>query len=154
MRGGQAELEVGAQRLGAVSDERRQQELSLHFLVLGGLRYNREDLLDLIGRKGMIPLDQLRESSFYQLIAEEGLKEGREQGLQQGKAEEAAEILRLLIAKRFPKLDVASEIGRIRDVTFLQQLCLEVVDLPDAAALQRRLAEILESEAEHPEPGA
>jgi predicted transposase YdaD len=87
MRGGQAEIEAGAARLGGIADERKQRELSLHFLVVGGLRYNREDLLDLIGRKGMIPLDQLKESSFYQFIVEEGLEEGRKKGLEEGREE-------------------------------------------------------------------
>ena len=87
MRGGRAEIEAGAARLGRIADERKRRELSLHFLVVGGLRYNREDLLDLIGRKGMIPLDQLKESSFYQLIIEEGLEEGRKKGLEDGRSE-------------------------------------------------------------------
>jgi hypothetical protein len=84
MNGGPEAVETGAQRLGAVRGERERQELSLHFLLLGGLRYNREDLLDLIGRQSMIPIEQLKESSFYQYILEEGREEGREEGLQRG----------------------------------------------------------------------
>ncbi|MCI0489678.1 MAG: hypothetical protein L0229_24075, partial [Blastocatellia bacterium] len=91
------------------------------------------DLLDIIGRESMIPLDQLKESSMYQLIAEEGLKEG------------SAETLRLMIAKRFPELDVTDEISRISDPSILQQLCVEMIDIPDAASLEKRLAEILKS---------
>ena len=138
-----------------VADKQKQQELTLHFLLLGGLRYNQEDLLELIGRTRMIPLEELKESSFYKFIVEEGMKEGREkglqerlqeglqQGLQQGKVETAAEMLLMLVAKRFPGLDVATEIERIRDAAVLQQLCLEVIDMPDAAALEKRLAEII-----------
>ncbi|MCI0486766.1 MAG: hypothetical protein L0229_09220, partial [Blastocatellia bacterium] len=99
--------------------------------------YNREDLLDIIGRESMIPLDQLKESSMYQLIAEEGLKEGLKEG--------AAETLRLMIAKRFPELDVRDEISRISDPSVLQRLCVEMIDMPDAASLQKQLTAILKS---------
>jgi predicted transposase YdaD len=75
MRGGPKELEIGAQRLGDVPDEGQRRELGLHFLLLAGLRYNRDAILELIGREGMIPLEQLKESSFYQYIAEEGRQE-------------------------------------------------------------------------------
>ena len=139
MRGGQAELEIGAQRLSLVRDERKQQELGLHFLLLGGLRYNREDILELIGSKSMIPLEQLKESSVYQLIVEEGLKEGRRQGEVKGRAE----TLRRLVEKRFPGLNVASQIERIGDAQVLQELILEVTDMTDGAALEKRLAQIL-----------
>jgi hypothetical protein len=50
MRGTRAELEQGARALGAVADEVRQRELALHFVVLGGLRYNRDEIFDLLGR--------------------------------------------------------------------------------------------------------
>ena len=36
MRGGRAEIEMGAARLGQIADERKQRELSLHFLVVWG----------------------------------------------------------------------------------------------------------------------
>ncbi|HEV8484203.1 MAG TPA: hypothetical protein VGV87_11720 [Blastocatellia bacterium] len=167
MRGGQAEIEAGAARLGGIADERKQRELSLHFLVVGGLRYNREDLLDLIGRKGMIPLDQLKESSFYQFIVEEGLEEGRKKGLEEGRqegreeglkegrneglkeglkegrAQGVAETLNKLVAKRFPNLNVTAEIDGIHDVGALQDLCLAVADLPNPEALRARLAQVI-----------
>jgi hypothetical protein len=139
MRGGQMELETGAQRLSEVVDERRRREMGLHFLTLGGLRYNREVLLDLIGRKSMIPIEQLKESSFYQYIAE----------IEQREA--LAKMLRLLIAKRFPGLNVAAEIERIHNAAVLQQLCVEMIDMPDAATLQKRLAEATESGVRSPE---
>jgi predicted transposase YdaD len=108
MRGGTAELEKGARGLGQVADETRRQELSLHFLMLGGLRYNREELLDLVGRESMIPLEQLRESSFYQYILDEGREEGLEKGLEKGREEgaqrAAASMLRGLIEQRFGQL--------------------------------------------------
>jgi predicted transposase YdaD len=109
----------------------------------------------------MIPLDQLKESSFYQFIVEEGLeegrkkgleegrneglKEGRNEGLKEGRAQGVAETLNKLVAKRFPNLNVTAEIDGIHDVSALQDLCLAVADLPDPEALRARLAQVIKS---------
>jgi len=137
-RGGRKELAECIRQLNAIADEQRRRDLSLHFLLLGGLRYNPEELLDLLGRYSMIPLEQLKESSFYRWIVQEGLKEGREEGEIKG----AATALRMLIAKRFPNLQVDEAIDRIRDASLLQQLCVEVIEIQDEATLQRRLTEL------------
>jgi predicted transposase YdaD len=100
MKGAPEDLELGARRLAEVSEASEQQELSLHFLLLGGLRYNREDLLELLGRKSMIPIEQLKESSFYQYILEEGRQEGHQAGHQAG----VRDTLRLLLEQRFGAL--------------------------------------------------
>jgi hypothetical protein len=56
IKSGQAELEASAQALGQVADEPMRQRLSLHFVMLGSLRYNQVDLLDLL-RRGFPPFD-------------------------------------------------------------------------------------------------
>lgn len=134
MRGGREELETGAQRLSQVPDESRRSEMGMHFLMLGGLRYNRVDLLELIGGKSMIPLEQLKESSFYQFVAEEG------------RLEDAREMLRMLAAKRFPGLKLGEELDRIHDLDALRRLGLEVSDLPDAETLKRRIDELVQAD--------
>jgi hypothetical protein len=134
MRGGREELEISAQRLAQVEDEGRRSEMGLHFLMLGGLRYNRVDLLELIGGKSMIPLEQLKESSFYQFILDEG------------RLEDAREMLRMLAAKRFPGLKLGEELDRIHDLAALRRLGLEVSDLPDAETLKRRIDELVQAE--------
>ena len=105
MQGGAAELEAGARALGEVADEGQRRELSLHFLLLGGLRYNREDILELVGRESMIAIEQLKESSFYQYIVEEGLREGIEKGIQlgiqQGIQQGEVALLRRQLERRF-----------------------------------------------------
>jgi hypothetical protein len=134
MRGGREELEISAQRLSQVPDESRRSEMGMHFLMLGGLRYNRLDLMELIGRKSMITLEQLKASSFYQFIAEEeGLKSTRE-------------MLQMLAAKRFPGLKLVEELDRIHNLDALKRLCLEVSDLPDAETLKRRIAELVQAD--------
>jgi predicted transposase YdaD len=97
MQGGNQELVAGARRLGQVSDPQKRREMNLHFLFLGGLRYNRDKLIDLIWRESMIPIEQLRESSFYQYI----LEEGREEGLQRRLREGEVALLRRLLEHRF-----------------------------------------------------
>ena len=134
MRGGREEMEISAQRLSQAPDESRRSEMGLHFLMLGGLRYNRLDLLELIGRKSMITLEQLKESSFYQFVEEEGgLKATRE-------------TLQMLAAKRFPGLKLSEEVERIHDLEALKRLCLEVSDLPDVETLTRRIAELVQAD--------
>jgi len=134
MRGGREELEISARQLAQVPDESRRSEMSMHFLMLGGLRYNHVDLLELIGRKSMIPLEQLKESSFYQFVAEEG------------RLEDAREMLRMLAAKRFPGLKLGEELDRIHDLAALRRLGLEVSDLPDAETLKRRIDELVQAD--------
>jgi predicted transposase YdaD len=140
MRGSREELERGARALGAVADEARRRELALHFLVLGGLRYNRDEIFDLLGRITMVPLEQLRESSVYQFILEEGLEKGREEGREEGRTEATVSLLRRLAAKRFPGLELGPELDRVRDLDALEQLCVDLDRFADAEALQQRIA--------------
>ncbi|MGH9853171.1 MAG: hypothetical protein ACREBD_25310, partial [Blastocatellia bacterium] len=165
MRGGRDEREISAQRLSQVPDESRRSEMGMHFLMLGGLRYNRVDLLELIGGKTMIPWEQLKESSWYQFVAEEAQKEAQEkvqkevqkvvqkevqkevQKVQkETQLKDAAVMLRKLAAKRFPDLQLGEEVDRIHNVEALQWLCLEVFDLPDTETLKRRIAELVKAE--------
>ena len=90
----------------------------------------------------MIPLRVLKESPFYDYL----INEGKDGWLAEGELKALAETLRLLIAKRFPKINVTRKIKSIRDVAVLQQLCLEAGDLKDAAALRKRLDEVIKSQ--------
>ncbi len=95
----------------------------------------------------MIPLRVLKESPFYDYLINEGkdewlaegIEKGRQEGRQEGQRELAADLLRLFISRRFPRVNVTRKIKLIRDAATLQQLCLEVGDLKDAAALRKRL---------------
>lgn len=142
MQGGEAELKAGARMLGQIEDEKDQLKLGLDFLVLGGLRYNPEDLLDLIGRESMIPLRILKESPTYEFL----INEGKDRWKEEGEIKSAAETLRMLIARRFPKLRVMQKIKRINDPALLRQLCVETTEIRDAAALRKRLDEAIKSQ--------
>jgi hypothetical protein len=108
--------------------------MGMHFLMLGGLRYNRVDLLELIGGKSMIPLEQLKESSWYQFVEEEG------------ELKNARTMLQMLAAKRFPGLKLGEELDRVHDLAALRRLGLEVSDLPDAETLKRRIDELVQAD--------
>ena len=138
MQGGKAELELSSQRLTQVQNEPRRNEMARHFLMLGGLRYNRFELLELIGRTGMIPLEQLRTSDFYQYILDEGRDEGRAE-VREEALESVADVFRLYAGSRFPDLELGPEVEAVGEVKMLRQLCHEMDQFADAAALQARL---------------
>jgi predicted transposase YdaD len=157
MRGGESEVEEAAARLRGVVNEQRQRDLSLHFIVLGGLRYNREEIVEMVVRRGMIPLEQLKASSMYEYFMEEArkdiIKEGRKKGLQQGiqkgrregKAEGIAEAILLFISERFPQIDASQQIKRIKDPARLRKLYAEIIKMSDAAELKKLLSRIPKS---------
>lgn len=136
MKGGREELEDAARAIGRIEDEKRKQEIALHFVTLGGLRYNRDELLDLLGRMPMIPMHILKESSFYQMAVDEG----REEGLLKLVA-----LFRHLAARRFPGVEFGPEVERVRDLDVLEQLCLDLDRIQDEQALRARLAELAAS---------
>lgn len=139
MDGGQTELEQAARALGRMDDEARKLQLAAHFVVNGGLRYNREYIFDLLGRLTMIPIQALRESSVYQFILEEGREKGLEQGLEQGKRNTLKELLQRVAQNRFPGFAVGEDVERIHDLNALEDLCVNLYTLPDEAALQAQL---------------
>ncbi len=141
MNGGRAEVEQSARALGQITDDARKRELALHFVMLASLRYNRTDIYDILGRLTMIPIHALRESSMYQFILDEGRQEGR----QEGKRSAVIEMLQRFAAKRFPELEIAEDVNRVEDIAALEQLCLEINELPDAEALRVRLLELAAS---------
>jgi predicted transposase YdaD len=107
MEGGQLELEAAAIKLRQVADERARIELAQHLVMLGGLRYNPHEILELVGRKSMILLQELRESSYYQMI----LAEGREKGRQA-----TTDLFRLLAGTRFPGIELGAELETVQDL--------------------------------------
>ena len=82
----------------------------------------------------MIPLEQLRESSFYQYILDEGRAEGE--------AKADAKALRMLVAKSFPKLNISKEIPRIHEAAVLQQRFAEALEAK-AAASRKSIAKFI-----------
>lgn len=134
MNGGREEVEQSARALGQVADEARQRELTLHFVMLAGLRYNRTDIYDILGRLTMIPIHALRESSMYQFILDEGREDGEQSAV--------TKLLQCFAAKRFPGLEIGEDVNWVEDIAAPEQLCLEINELPNAEALRTRLLEL------------
>ncbi len=167
MDGGEVELEQAIEELATIRDEVRRRELALHFVLLGGLRYDRNLIFDLLGRvQTMITVADLKDSSVFQFFFEEaeekglkkglerglekGLEEGLEKGLEEGleeglgKGVEAmARVLRKEIANRFPGFEIGRNLNQVHNLDGLTQLCLDLDQLPDEAALQARLDALL-----------
>jgi predicted transposase YdaD len=103
----------------------------------------------------MIDLKQLKDSSIYQHILQEGRQEGRQEGWQEGrqegrqeglvlgKLEGVRETLNRLIGKRFPSLELASQINQIDNIDALEQLILDLFELADADAVHKRVLELV-----------
>lgn len=85
----------------------------------------------------------LKETPFYQFIREEGFKEGYEGGYEEGERRVLIEMFRKLAAKYFPDLEIGEELERVRDLVALEQLCLDLYQIPNADALRARLAELI-----------
>src|SRR5262245_17974475 len=107
--------------------------------MLGGLRYNRSDLLEMILERSMIPLEQLRELSLYQYI----FYEGRAAGEARGEAKAAAKALRMPVAKRSPKLNISKEIARIHDAAVSQQLVAEALEVKTTTVLRKSFTKFI-----------
>jgi len=143
MKGGDERLEYCARELERIEDEGQRRALALHFVSLGSLRYNKDDLLNLLGRVTMIPMHVLRETPFIQSISEEAREEGREEGVVIGREEGREVVVEMLlhaISKRFPKLDFSPEIERVRNIEALKQLFFDLDQIPDEEALRQRFA--------------
>ena len=144
MKGGREEVETGVETVQAIQDEALRRETALHFVMLGGLRYDRFDLLEMIGRKGMISLEQLRDSSFYQFILDEGREEERKSMLAT-----TVDYFCLVADKRFPGIQLGQEVEAVGDPAMLLRLCSEIDSIADAATLRRKLAEAVNGAPSH-----
>jgi predicted transposase YdaD len=144
MRGGMDELLRSTEQLGQIADEQERGALILNLLVLGGLRYNADTLIEILRRKEMygIPIEQLRESSGYQYLFKDALEKGREEGREEGQREAAARLFQHLAAKRFPDLDVSEVLAKINDSYALEQLCLDLDQFSSEASLLQKLSEL------------
>jgi predicted transposase YdaD len=138
MDGGREEMKTAAEALQSMPDERQRREMNLHFVMLAGLRYNHDDVEEMLGGPtSMMPIERLRESSFYQLILEEGREEERLRLLKV-----TSDNLRQLIAKRFPGVQLGEELEAIGDPDILQRLFIELDDIHDPDTLRRRISEL------------
>ncbi len=117
--------------------ELRNIELAAQFRVLGGLRYHKDDIADLLGRAGfMLSEEIIKESSFYRDILAEGIAKGRDEG----RAEEARRSVEQVVAIRFPGLDISGRQLTGLSVEELETLFDRLLKAEDSDAARRELA--------------
>jgi predicted transposase YdaD len=148
MDGEWEEVKTAARALTQIDDEPLRQRLSFHFVMLGGLRYNHIDMLNLFGGGTMIPMEIYKESSFYKAIQQEardeGLEEGREEGREEGERLMLIELFTDFAAKRFPGFEPEVDLDRVKNLSALKQICLDLDEVPDVATLQRQLSKLVD----------
>jgi len=145
MKGGLKELEASARRVARLADRQQRDILALNLLTLGSLRYNRDTIEDVFRRDNMI-LELIKDTPYYRYMVDEerkkALREGRKTGKQEGSLQVARKLLLRLAEKRFPKADIKTEVARIRSLSALEQLCVDIDDIKTERALRQRLGKI------------
>ena len=92
------------------------------------LKYNKGQIESLIGRHKMGFSEVIWEgSSLLQDMREKATREGKAEGKQEGQAEEARRLLRVVLADRFPGLEAMPDLERITDIATLESLFLDRV---------------------------
>jgi predicted transposase YdaD len=145
MNGGVEELTESMRVLANLTDETRRRELALHFVMIGGLRYNRVDLLEMLGRLDMVfPMEILKQSEMYKLIEEEatekGLQKGLQQGLQEGRRTSLIHLLQRMVTRKFPSLSLERELSQVSSVEDLEKLCLDFGQYENEESLRQHLS--------------
>jgi len=120
--------------------------LATQFVILGGLRYDREELANMLGRVTTMLLtpEIIEDSSFYQMVlekgiekgVEKGIEKGIEQGVEQGRLEEAGRLLHLILTTRFPGLETLLDPGAFTEAARLESLIAEIVAAPNREAVR------------------
>ena len=124
-------------------------KLRAQAVLLGGLRYDKEGIRELLGRISnmFITKEILRESSvskdFIRELEEEaiasgmatGMAKGMAQGIEQGRIDEARRMIRTFVGIRLPGLGNLPELDAVSDAGRLEGLMRDLVeaDSPEAA---------------------
>ncbi|MEO7142444.1 MAG: hypothetical protein ABI165_02975 [Bryobacteraceae bacterium] len=138
----------------------RDRELAAQFRLLGGLRYHRGEIADMLGGIGaMYSEAMIKESDFYQEILEEGLAKGQAEGLAKGEAEGLAKgeakgeakglakgrveatrrLAAQVIAARFPELKVSVEQLAGLDADAVEALLGRILKTDDIETARREI---------------
>lgn len=142
MKGGLKELRMSASRVARSVDRQQRDILALNLLTLGSLRYNR-DTIEEVFRRDTMMLELIKDTPYYRYMIDEARKEARREGKQEGSLRVARKLLLGLAEKRFPGVDIKTEVARIRSLSALEQLCLDIDDLKTEKALRERLGKII-----------
>ncbi|MBI3208695.1 MAG: hypothetical protein HYZ37_07315 [Candidatus Solibacter usitatus] len=131
-----------------VAGKEERNRLVGEFTVLAGLRYNRVEIDEVIGRADMVFSYELMDASstvqsyvepLKEKARQEGLKQGLEQGLKEAQAEKAGEarrLFRLVLEARFPDLANSDLIDKIADVPRVEEVFRIALRAEDEASMR------------------
>ncbi|MBI3210026.1 MAG: Rpn family recombination-promoting nuclease/putative transposase [Candidatus Solibacter usitatus] len=148
-------LEAGRRIQKEVADPRLRRQLLGEISVLGGLRYNRIEFDELLGRFHVFLSEEiLKESVAIQMAEERGLEQGLQKGLHQGlnqglqegleagRLKEARRFLQLYLKKRFPAIHASARIREITDLARLEALASKVFSAATEAEARKVIARL------------
>ena len=136
-------------RVAAILAREGDEESIGRFLTLGSIRYNRDQLEEMLGASKMGLVEAILEgSSLVREVVEKAARkataEGQAKGLAEGQAEgrtaEARRTLCIAIKAKFPGLETAPEIERITRTETLESLLETAITSTDRSIFERALA--------------
>ena len=131
-----------AHRLGEEVGKSGNVQWMARFLTLGSLRYDREELKQMLGGPRMGLVEAIVEGSSL-------VRYERERGEAAGLAKEARRLLRLILADRFPGLENLPELDRIVDLADLENLLLQhATRAGDSHSVERAILEAASRQAQ------
>jgi predicted transposase YdaD len=112
------------------------EERAAEFLALVGLRYDDEEGLRSLERvmRGIFTEENLRDSVYYQQWVNKGREQGRE--------EEARELIRELMASRFPGKDALPDLDGIHDIARLHDIFRVALKAQSPSEIARAISAI------------
>jgi predicted transposase YdaD len=107
------------------------------FLTLGGVRYNRSSLDEMLGGGKMGLVRAILEgSNIVQEERDEAAAAGEARGEARGQAVEARKFLRLLLRKHLPELESLAEIDAVSNIEALESIAVSVLDASGADSVR------------------
>lgn len=154
-RASDRDLERAADEIVRVRSKELAADLAGVFATLGGLRYDRNRLVDLLERrmiKEFLTPELMRQSSFLKPLIEVWEKESRERGAaeghasglakgqDEGKLAEARRSVRQILAKRFPTVPIPATLEALTDLDQLHNLADQALTAADEKQARAALA--------------
>ena len=118
-----------AQVLARQNDE----QLLYRFLTLGSLRYDREQLKEMLGASKMGLIQAILEGSSL-------VKEERDKAREEGRTGEARRLLRIVLKSRFPGLEQMTEIEAISPTETMESLLTMAITSTERRSVERAIA--------------
>jgi hypothetical protein len=132
-----AEVRRVAQVLARQNDE----QLLYRFLTLGSLRYDREQLKEMLGASKMGLIQAILEgSSLVKEERDKAREEGLERGREEGRTGEARRLLRIVLKSRFPGLEQMTEIEAISPTETMESLLTMAITSTERRSVERAIA--------------